>query len=82
MTKSSRVGIELMRSESPYGERVFADGSAELFNRRYETIARRGERTSDEVVSEKWFYTDANPPWRNPDAKRRCEEILRTWSRA
>lgn len=46
MRRSDR--IEFLRSELPYGVRVFQDGTAELFNRRYETLAYR---------------RDASPQW-------------------
>lgn len=75
----SNMKAEFMREELPYGVRTFSNGTIELFNRKYETLARRGPEPEGHPTSEVWYYTDANPPWEDRQTKLRCEQILRGW---
>jgi hypothetical protein len=78
-----------MRYRLPYGKWICADGREVLFNREYraiwqrypgDAIARRAD--IEEWVKyreQQWFFGDHNPPWRNRETERRCEEILRAF---
>ncbi|PYI57039.1 hypothetical protein DLM86_00900 [Paenibacillus flagellatus] len=77
--KSKRLSKSIMMEELPYGRRVFDDGTEELFNRRYETIRRRGPGKSTVQVLQKFFYTDQNPPWEDDHVKSQCETALNIW---
>ena len=66
----------LMRIDLPYGKRVLPDFTEELFNRDYETIAKR---LSVKAVVQEFYYSDAEAPWNNQQTKRRCELILKEW---
>ncbi len=67
--KMNRIA-ELKRS-LPYGVWTCADGRQVLFNRGYKPLLQRKggvvlKADQEEWVSfvdQKWFYTDANPPW-------------------
>jgi hypothetical protein len=83
---------ERMRRELPYGVWVCGDGTLVLFNRGYAPIWKR---TPDGTVTRvktpafgknwvKWekqyhFFNDSNPPWRNAQTRRFCEELLESF---
>lgn len=75
----SNTKDEFLRTELPYGVRTYANGTIELFNRKYETLLRRGPEREGRLTSEVWYYTDANPPWKDSQTKLSCERILRRW---
>lgn len=77
--RDKRITRDLMTSDLPYGKRTFSDGTEELFNRRYETIKRRGPGMSTEQVSQEFFYDDKNTPWNSDHVMRQCEAILQIW---
>jgi hypothetical protein len=78
-----------MRYRLPYGRWTCSDGREVLFNREYRAIwerypgpavARRADIEEWVEYSEQhWFFGDHNPPWRNRETERRCEEILRAF---
>ncbi|GEO27044.1 hypothetical protein AAC03nite_28290 [Alicyclobacillus acidoterrestris] len=42
--------------------------------------AELGERTTDEIVRQEWFYNDSNPPpWVDAKTLKRCNDIIRRW---
>jgi hypothetical protein len=80
--------INDLKGRLPYGVWSCGDGREVLFNRWYKPILqRKGGVVSDADPEErmprdgqKWFYTDANPPWHSKKTRTLCESILAEWS--
>jgi len=80
---------EPMRSRLPYGKWTCSSGREVLFNRNYEPIWSRTNSKAKTISadraewvehdSEEHFYKDGNPPWRDKETLRRCEQILKSW---
>jgi hypothetical protein len=82
---------EILRRALPYGLWIEPGGGVVAFNRRYRPIVRIGSTaedgaltrlTGDERITFRqqfWFYKDDNPPWRDKDTRRRCEQVLHSF---
>lgn len=82
MRKNSRFDMnrqDFMRSELPYGVRKYANGAMELFNRKYEVIARKGPEPEGRQTFQGYYYNDSNPPWRSEESRLKCESVWRWW---
>lgn len=75
-SKAESKYVEFLKSDLPYGLRISCDGTAELFNRRYETIVKKQSKPRQEPNT-MFFYNDKNPPWVNEETRLRCEAELR-----
>jgi hypothetical protein len=74
-----------MRQILPSGKYVQSGGTEVFSDRRYQPIQRKCGITVEPVkpdekitfVRQEWFFTDANPPWRNRQTLAKCRDILR-----
>jgi hypothetical protein len=76
----------------PYGAYLCSDGSAVLFDRRYQPMFRadrNGRVTADDprrwvdgILGKVWFFDDTCSPRRNPETRRRVTAIHARWRAA
>jgi hypothetical protein len=76
----------------PYGVYLCGDGSAVLFDRRYQPLFRidsRGRVSADDpdrwvtgIVAKVWWYDDSCSPRCNPETRHRVSVLLQRWQAA
>lgn len=78
-TKNGRDAWKLL----PYGQGATDSGDTIIFDRSYSPLLRvtpdgRAEPCAEpiEIADVRWFYTDACPPNRNAETRRRISELI------